>query len=176
MNYVGENIMNELLDKLSSYNLFNYLLPGVLFAALSGHITKYSFIQEDLVVGVFVYYFIGLVISRFGSLVVEPVLKWVTFLRFSNYEDFVSASEQDKKLELLSEANNMYRTITALFFILLALNFYEILETAFPALKEWKSILIIVALLIMFLFAYKKQTQYIVARVDRIASKNGNES
>lgn len=157
--------MSELLNKLSSYNLFNYLLPGVLFAALSGHVTKYSFIQEDIVVGVFVYYFIGLVISRIGSLVIEPFLKWITFLRFAKYEDFISASEQDKKLEILSEANNMYRTITALFALLLLLKLYEKLEVAYPTLKEWNSILIVVGLLIMFLLSYRKQTTYITKRI-----------
>ena len=27
--------MKDLLDKLSSYNIFNYLLPGVVFVAIS---------------------------------------------------------------------------------------------------------------------------------------------
>lgn len=60
-------------DKISSYNLFNYFLPGVLFAALADTVTSYNFLQSDLVVGVFVYYFFGLVISRFGSLIIEPL-------------------------------------------------------------------------------------------------------
>ena len=49
--------MKELLAKLSSYNLFNYLLPGILFVVIAEELTKFSFIQEDLVLGVFVYYF-----------------------------------------------------------------------------------------------------------------------
>ena len=74
--------MNYLLNQLSSYNIFNYLLPGILFVVAAEAFTDYSFLQRDLVVGVFVYYFIGMAVSRFGSLVVEPILKkmsWVTF-------------------------------------------------------------------------------------------------
>jgi hypothetical protein len=65
--------MKEILDKLSSYNLFNYLLPGIIFVVLASEITRYSFIHDDIVIGAFLYYFIGLVISRFGSLAIEPL-------------------------------------------------------------------------------------------------------
>ena len=62
--------MDGLLDKISSYNIFNYLLPGSLFAVIADAVTDYRLIQEDIVVGLFLYYFIGLVVSRIGSLVV----------------------------------------------------------------------------------------------------------
>ena len=158
--------MSELLNKLSSYNLFNYLLPGVLFAALSGHVTKYSFIQEDIVTGVFVYYFIGLVISRVGSLVIEPLLKWGRFLKFADYKDFVSASKEDQKLEVLSETNNMYRTITSLFLLLFLLKLYESMVNKYSFLNDWNAYILIGVLLIMFLFSYRKQTKYITSRIE----------
>ena len=69
--------MKDLIDKLSSYNIFNYLFPGVLFAALGDRLTSYSLLIDDIMVGVFIYYFIGLVISRLGSLFLEPLLKWL---------------------------------------------------------------------------------------------------
>ena len=67
--------MKELIDKLSTYNIFNYLFPGVLFAYILSKVSSYDLIQKDLVTGVFLYYFIGLVISRIGSLFIEPFLK-----------------------------------------------------------------------------------------------------
>ena len=72
--------MKEILDKLSSYNLFNYLLPGVIFVVIANKVTHYDFIQDDIVIGAFLYYFIGMVISRFGSLAIEPILKYLSFL------------------------------------------------------------------------------------------------
>lgn len=83
--------MKDLLDKISSYNIFNYLLPGVVFVAIANSLTKYNFIQEDIVIGVFLYYFIGLVISRIGSVVIEPIMKWSGFVKFSEYRDYVSS-------------------------------------------------------------------------------------
>jgi len=103
--------MKDILSKLSSYNLFNYLFPGILFVIVASKVTHYSLIQQDVVIGVFLYYFIGLVVSRFGSLVIEPILRKTSFLRFADYEDFVAALKKDEKLELLSEVNNTYRTL-----------------------------------------------------------------
>ena len=74
--------MNELLSKLSSYNLFNYLLPGVVFSITVEAWTTYSITRGDLLSDAFVFYFAGLVISRIGSLLVEPALKKAAFRYF----------------------------------------------------------------------------------------------
>ena len=157
--------MNELLTKLSSYNLFNYLVPGVIFAVLVSETSAYQLIQKDIVVGVFLYYFLGLVVSRFGSLVIGPVLKAISFVKFENYKAFVAASKKDPQIEVLSEANNTYRTLCSLFSLLLLLRLYARIEARFPFLKEWNATLLIVLLLLMFLIAYKKQTAFIVKRI-----------
>lgn len=157
--------MKEILSKLSSYNIFNYLLPGVIFVVAASKFTRYSFIQQDIIIGLFVYYFIGLVISRFGSLAIEPLLRRLSFLRFADYKDFVAASQKDEKLELLSEVNNTYRTLCSLFALLLLLKIYERIEDTFSALKDWSGIILVVLLLVMFLFAYRKQTLYVIKRI-----------
>lgn len=157
--------MNSLLDKLSSYNLFNYLLPGIIFVILEKEFTNHSLIQRDIVIGVFLYYFIGLVISRFGSLVIEPVLRRVSFLRFTDYKEFITASKKDDRLELLSEVNNTYRTLCSLFTLLLMLKMYDLIASHFSVLKDWNVTILMALLLIMFLFSYRKQTQYITKRI-----------
>lgn len=157
--------MKELLDKISSYNLFNYLFPGVLFVIILKETTSYSFLQENLIVGVFVYYFIGLVISRFGSLIIEPVLRKSSFLKFADYSEFVSASKKDEKIEMLSEVNNMYRTLVSTLFVLLVFNLYNYIESNVPVLKNWNNYILLGLLLVMFLFSYRKQTNYITKRI-----------
>lgn len=157
--------MNELLNKISSYNLFNYLLPGVIFAVLASEITRYPLVQRDILTGAFLYYFIGLVVSRFGSLIVEPLLKWLSFVKFADYKDFVAASKQDEKLEVLSEVNNTYRTLCSVFSLLLILKLYAKIEERVAFLKEWDSMILLVLLLMMFLFSYRKQSTYITKRI-----------
>lgn len=160
--------MSELLSKISSYNIFNYLLPGTLFVAVSDVLTSYSLVQKDIFVAIFVYYFIGLVISRIGSLVIEPILKKTKFVQFAEYGNFVSASKNDPKINELSESNNMYRTLAALFFALLI---FVVLDKFVLPLRLWLEAtgpyILLIFLFGMFLFAYRKQTTYIVKRVNR---------
>ena len=158
--------MKELLDKISSYNLFNYLLPGILFVCISKKFTDYNFIQDNEFIGAFLYYFIGMVISRVGSLFIEPFLKWTKFLKFAAYKDFVSASKKDEKIELFSEVNNTYRTITAMFALLLLLKVYNHFQVVWNIHDKCTTIILVVSILVMFLFSYRKQTNYITKRID----------
>jgi hypothetical protein len=157
--------MNELFAKLTSYNVFNYLLPGIVFAILAGDIIRYPIVQKDIVTGAFFYYFLGMVISRFGSLIIEPVLKWITFVKYADYKDFVVASQKDPKLEVLSEVNNTYRTLVSLISLLLLLKLLIKIEERFPGLKEWNWTTLAFLLLLMFLLSYRKQTSYITKRI-----------
>lgn len=166
--------MKEILDKISSYNLFNYLLPGILFVCISKQFMDYNFVQDNEFIGAFLYYFIGMVISRFGSLFIEPTLKKIAFLKFAEYKHFVSASKKDDKIELLSEVNNTYRTITAMFVILLLLKLYNHFQVLWEIPQNVTTLTLIVLVLLMFLFSYRKQTNYITKRID--ANNNPNNA
>ncbi len=158
--------MNDLLSKLSSYDIFNNLLPGIVFVALADQVTDYTFIQTNILVGLFVYYFIGLVISRIGSLILEPILRRSAFVKFASYSDFITASQRDTKIELLSEKNNSYRTLCAAVLLVGLLWLYQIVESLVPVLSKYSASGLIVILLVIFLFSYRKQTEYVARRVE----------
>ena len=158
--------MDGILEKISSYNIFNYLFPGTLFAVIAEALTTYRFIQDDIVVGLFFYYFIGLVISRIGSLLIEPALKKARFITFVEYPKFVEASKSDPKIDMLSEANNMYRTLCALFMLLLSVGLFDKYAPRLPWFVASGPYIAGAALFVMFLFSYRKQTAFIVKRVN----------
>jgi sterol desaturase/sphingolipid hydroxylase (fatty acid hydroxylase superfamily) len=158
--------MKDILNKLSSYNIFNNLFPGILFVLIADVITSYSFIQKDIVLGIFLYYFIGLVISRIGSIIIEPFLKFTSFIHFKDYKDFVKAEKEDPKIDLLSEVNNMYRTLCSLFLMLLLLLVFEKIAMIWAFLNYNSLIILIIALLVLFMFSYRKQSKYISDRID----------
>jgi hypothetical protein len=157
--------MKDILEKLTSYNLFNYLLPGIIFAAMVSNLTTLKLIQTDIVVGVFVYYFLGLIISRVGSLLIEPFLIQIGFLKFAPYTDFMAASKNDPKIEVLSESNNMYRTFCAMLILTTIVKLYEYISAKFQFFVEHAPNILIITLLILFLFSHRKQTAYITKRV-----------
>lgn len=168
--------MEKLLDKIGSYNLFNYLLPGIIFSILLEKTTSYTITQKDVIVQAFFAYFIGLIISRISSLFVEPILKKLNFVKFSDYKDFILASKDDPKIELLSEANNMYRVFISLFFVLILINIYELVaKLIFPSLTNYTLHLVIIILFVIFVFSYRKQTNYIIQRVEIYKNKQTNQ-
>ena len=135
---------------------------GVIFSVLALQTSSFDFIQTDPVLAVFLYYFIGLIISRIGSLVVEPILRKTSFVKFARYSDFIMASEKDPKIETLSESNNVYRTLISVFVSLLFLKLYDLLS-----ITSDNSFLLIIFILLVFLFSYRKQTRYIVKRINK---------
>lgn len=158
--------MKDLLDKLSSYNIFNYLLPCTLFVSILPQISSFNLVQKDLTIGLFLYYFIGLTISRVGSLIIEPFLKKKNFLKFSDYSKFIEASKKDTEIKLFSEVNNMYRTICSMLFILILTKLYECLESKISFLEDYRNLLLGILLSVLYIYSYKKQTEHINKRIE----------
>ncbi len=166
--------MKDLLNKISSYNIFNYLLPGVIFVVFAKKMVGYDLFLDDAVLGTFLYYFIGMVVSRVGSLIIEPFLRKVRFLKFSDYRNFIIASKQDEKIELLSEVNNTYRTISSMLFILLTLKVYKHFEHYWNIPGVVMNITGTVLLLCLFVFSYRKQTAFLNSRIQSTINSNHN--
>jgi len=167
--------MKELVDKISSYNLFNYLFPGIIFVLLLNATTSYNLIQENIVEGAFLYYFIGLLINRVGSLVFEPVLKFIKFIKFKPPNEYRQAKGLYPKIEIYSEVNNMFRGVSAMLLVLIV---FVVLEKTGIYIDFSKGSIQIVSLLLLFvmmLFAYRKQTKIIVDRVGNVLEEQKNK-
>jgi len=157
--------MKELLKKISSYNLFNYLFPGIIYVLVTREITAYDFAQKNIIIGIFMYYFIGLTISRVGSLIIEPFMKKIKFIKNVEYKYYISASSKDSKIDLLLEINNMYRTLVSLCVLVVLTKACEVLSVRWKISQDSLLLLAIVFLLFLFCFSYRKQTDYIVKRI-----------
>ncbi len=158
----------NIIEKISRYNLFNYLLPGVVFVIFALYIFDFDMDKisnMNLVFTLFFAYFVGMVVSRLGSVIFEPLLKWTKFVKFAEYNHFLEATKIDKKIDELSEENNVYRTYIALFATLLFLYIVKIAIVYFKFTDTQTEITILILLFVLFLFAYRKQTKYIRNRV-----------
>lgn len=111
--------MEKLLEKLDSYKILNNLLPGFVLVYLFEFSLGIVIAQGELIEKLFVYYFVGLIVGRIGSTVVEPLCKKVKLVKYADYSDYIDASKKDKKIDVLSETNNMYRSILTAFLIVL---------------------------------------------------------
>jgi xanthine/uracil permease len=158
--------VNELLAKISSYNIFNYLVPGALFVIAAKRLAIANLDDSDLATKLLTYYIVGLVISRIGSLLIEPAMKWTNAVRYAPYKDFVLACSKDLKIEVLVEVSNTYRTLAAAFLFLLI----GVLVTAgardWRTASPWIAAVGSVLLAVMFLFSFSKQASYVRRRVE----------
>ncbi|QGY47761.1 hypothetical protein GM418_30095 [Maribellus comscasis] len=167
--------MNELVNKLSSYNLFNYLLPGVLFVVILNLTSSYDLLQDSLFEGALLYYFIGLVINRIGSLVIEPIFKKIKFVSYKTPEEFRNASTVYPRILIFSETNNMFRGLCAMFLILIIIVGLDRLGVQVDFNNGMIQLISLVVLLVLLLFSYRKQTKVIFDRIEDVLSDHGKK-
>ncbi len=157
--------MEDIFKSISRYNILNYLIPGTIFCAILRMTTSYDLVQAELAIGLFLYYFVGIVISRIGSLIVEPILMKIKLVKHAQYENFIAASKKDQKIELLSETNNTYRTLLAMLLVLGLAGIADWFVAKFEIPSSIQFFTLIVILIVLFIASYSKQTAYINKRV-----------
>ena len=156
--------MDSLLSLLNEYELFNNIFPGIIFLYFS-NLQNYIPILDkiDIYEKLFLYYFIVLIIGRICSLFLEPLFKKLEIIKFADYSKFLKAEEKDSKIHMLVLVNNMYRSFCVVFLFSFLWLIYKndfLFSTLLPRL------LIILFLFFLFVYSYKKQTEYIKKRVE----------
>jgi hypothetical protein len=113
-----------------------------------------------------------MVISRIGSLVVEKLLRKIKIVNFVCYNEYIKASKKDTFLKIMSETNNIYRTIISLVLSLIAIKAYSIIDQIYCVYSIVKYIISAVLLLVVFVLSYRKQTNMIRERINSQISNN----
>lgn len=158
--------MEKLIEKIDEYNIFNFILPGVIFTYLLKYYVGIDIFQENVIEMIFIYYFIGSIISRIGSIIIEKILIKFKFIKYASYEDYIKANEKDKKISQLLTINNMYRTICSGFILLLLLKIVKALFSKFNIPMGILNSILIITIMLLYLFSYRKQTKYIKKRIE----------
>lgn len=184
-----EEIIKNLVEKISSYNIWNNLFPGIVFCSIVERTTRIILSTGEIWKDLFIYYFAGMIISRIGSNFIEKILKSIEvrnkktkqkekFLKFAPYGDYIEASEANSFIKVLNETNNTYRTIIAMLVVVMGSRMYDwLLYDLISGLgiAGNNSIFLIgcLVLTMLFIHSYKKQTDYIKARVEKyVKEKN----
>lgn len=163
--------MKEIISKISSYDLFNNLFPGILFVVLLESTTNYNLPHDNIVESAFLYYFVGLMISRVGSLLVDPSLRKLKFVKFKPYPKYLAAEEKDELVKIYNLTNNMLRTLIALFLVLLIPISLTWMNLTIDFSMGYIKVVFVFILLLILLLSYRKQTKFIFKRVEYIENK-----
>lgn len=158
--------MDKILDKISSYSLFNHLVPGIIFILLLKFFCGISLASQDLAKDFILYYLIGLVVNSVGSIVIEWFFKSIGVIKHESYESFLIAEKKDAKIATLLEVNNMHRGIFAAFVMVFCIKIMQIVlnDKIFYSHDAAK---IGLSIMIMTLLGsyYIKQNRYIARRI-----------
>ena len=156
-----------MFDKLDAYNLVANLVPGAALTYALHH-SKFPAPPPDSIAAFLLAAFVaGVTVNRLGSLILDPMLrsKQLGFLKPKNYKSFVTSERDDPKLEILVANAGLYRTfLTAgvVYFGLLAFNLAANKLALETEIKLW--VLLVLAMCV-FLFALKKEDNYIHERL-----------
>ena len=174
-----DNAFVKILDNISVYEVVNNIVPGSIYVVLVKYLTCFNILSgHDFYENVVLIYFIGLIISRIGSLIVESVLRyeskwWKAFLKFAPYSDYLQAEKLDEtgRIRYLSMVNNMYccMTSTAIcVFLTLLFSYVWPFVSAKNGVINFMMIAGCILLILLFAFSYRKQTNYVRSRVEKI--------
>ena len=158
--------MEKLIEKINKYNIFNFILPGLIFTYLLKYYVGIDIFQENLIEMIFIYYFTGSIISRIGSIIIEKILIKCKFIKYAPYEDYIKANEKDKKISQLLTVNNMYRTICSGFILLIILRIIKELFNKWNLSMGILNTILMITIMLLYLFSYRKQTKYIEKRIE----------
>jgi hypothetical protein len=159
--------VKNILDKLTSYNLFNYLFPGSVFLILLHESTNLiGYLEFDLTTVILVY-FIGLILSRLGSLLIEKMVLSYKSEKPINTKLLFKKFKGNIKLEIIHEAMNMYRTLASMSFCLAVVT---LIDVVFNSGYNRDSIVWIVAevsVSVLFICAFYKQRNKVLECLTR---------
>lgn len=158
--------MIGIIEKLNSYQILTNLMPGAFFGLgikfLFGLMLPTQNVGEEVIT----YYFMGLIINRIGSLVVEPILKKIGFVRFAPYSEYTKTEKLDSKIITLSEMNNYTRSLLTSVLIFPIIGVLQVVFAKWIWLSTGWRIWVIALLILLFLLTYRKQTEYVRKRIE----------
>lgn len=167
-----EKFVSQILEKISNYQFLNNLIPGALFCVILPQLTRYDVMAESVWFNLAIVYFSGIVISRFGSIVIEELFKKWHIVTFEPYSRYIDASAKDEFIKTLSMENNMYRTFIALFVLLLLAKLSDWLASVWVFWDKNIAWILCIIMLSIFIVAYIKQTKTIVKRIKKQLDNN----
>ena len=176
-----EEILKPIVERISSYNILNNLYPGILFIYLLKFLFEINLLSENWLENLIVFYFAGMVLSRIGSIIIEPMMKKIKLIRYAPYTDYVKASSIEPLVNTISEVNNTYRTLLSTFICVfvckLGITINEIcLKNKITFLQENKDWIFLILLILLFSCSYVKQTDYVRKRVESVLEKKNDEN
>lgn len=162
-----KDLVKELLGKFTRYDWFTTLIPGVFCMAVGARLGILSFNSNSLLERFGMVFFLGLISSRIGASMIEPIFKIKRFKLWGKYEDYMTFRAKDEKgADMLVTNANWFRSLMGMVILLLAISSVNYVwgKVGWGAVsKRWVSLL---GLLILFGDSYRRQLGFMLGRIN----------
>lgn len=166
-------MLDSIIDKISSYNILNNLLPGGAFVFLIKIVVNYSMFQNDLLYDFILVYLLGVIMNRLGSLLIEPLFTKLKLIKKKDYKNYLNL--KDDKMQNLVETSNVYRSLVSTILVVTIISIYFTLIRVYID-KNYETIIFILMIFALFSMSYIKQQSYISERIKIEVEKNNENS
>lgn len=157
--------MEQLINKITSYHIFNNFFPGILLSTFVAWLFGFSVFDQNPVFLFFAFYFIGMIISRVGSLFLEPIVRRV--IKWSKYDKFVKAEKNDSKVSVLLQEANTYRSVSSMVLLsIIAAIVRFFIGKPISTTTMTFTLIALTFTTLLFIFSYYKQCKFINERMD----------
>lgn len=164
--------MEKIIEKINSYNLFTNIIPGYLILMFNMYCFNFSDfkIGEQLIIA----YFFGQTLNRLGSVLIGKILLKITKEKGESYDKYILASDNDKKINVLLQERNTYRTLCTLFITCIFELLFSKIVDMFNVSNNIALVLLLIVLIVIYAISYCKYNKYIADRV-RIYNNKKNK-
>ena len=132
-------------------------------------IIGYKIWLDGWFLNVVIAYIVGMICSRFSSVCIESLFKKYKWIQWRDYELYNKAKKERPYIATLLENANMYRTFVAVFFLAFVAIGCKELEGCWAFFPKIEPFILLLALLLLFVFSYIKQTnEYVIKNIDEV--------
>ncbi len=165
-----ETFSTKLIEKISHYEILNNLIPGSALCFILSYI-GYPILDYNVWACIVICYLVGIVNSRFSSVVIEKICIKTHFIKWRAYKLYNNAKKERPFIVTLQESANMFRAFTSVFLISLCAYGLMRLSIKWTWLAQNGIWILLIALLVLFAFSYRKQiNEYVVKNIDEVSN------
>lgn len=162
-------IITDISKKISRYEIINNLIPGFVLFVLLKQLGFQQLNIEETWLQIVVCYILGLINSRFSSLIVEGLSRKLKFIEWRDYAKFNETKAKRPFVATLQESANMYRAFASLFLLSLLAVLSKLICCNCPWMQNNGYWIVLILLFLLYIFSYRKQVNdYVVKNIDEV--------
>lgn len=163
--------MDKIIETLNPYDIITSLIPGIVFCQFTDWFYGTVLVTDDTASLLISGYIFGQLISRVGSLIVEPVCKITKIIVMAPYNEWLEAKRLDNEISSITEKSTVFRSWVSLALIQIIMPYIVNLNDSVIMFGYWNFFILQLVALVFLLLAYRKQVAYARKRVCKALSR-----